>query len=78
MTPEKLEQLITADLDVTSIATSGAGGKFEVEVCSAAFADLSTLKRHQMVYKIVNEYISSGELHALSIKAHTPEELQNL
>jgi len=78
MTPEKLEQLITDGMDASSIETSGAGGKFEVEICSTAFNELSMLKRHQMVYKIVNEYISSGELHALSIKAYTPEEYKQL
>jgi len=78
MTPEQLKQLVEDGMDAVSIETSGAGGKFEVEICSAAFNDLNTLKRHQLVYKIVNEYISSGELHALSIKAYTPEEYEKL
>jgi acid stress-induced BolA-like protein IbaG/YrbA len=27
-----------------------------------------------MVYATVNDYIQSGDIHALSIKAYTPEE----
>lgn len=75
MTPELLKKLIEEGMDTSSVEASGAGGKFEVEISSVAFNELNTLKRHQMVYKIVNEYISSGELHALTIKAYTPEEL---
>ena len=38
------------------------------------FADLNKVKRHQKVYATVNEVIVSGELHALTLVALTPEE----
>jgi len=36
------------------------------------------LKEHQLVYATVNAEIASGELHALTIKAYTPEEWAQL
>lgn len=74
MTPAELNQLIEQNMENALVTASGEGGKFEVEVISAAFADLNTIKRHQMIYKITNPFISSGEIHALTIKAYTPEE----
>lgn len=53
---------------------TGDGSKFEARVVSPAFEGQSTINRHKMVYKILNEHIQSGAIHALTIKAYTPEE----
>lgn len=74
MTPEALKELITNNIDAQGIEVNGDGSKFEVEIISSAFEGLSTIKRHQLVYKITNPYISTGEIHALTIRAHTPAE----
>jgi len=76
MNAEQLQSIVAESISAESILASGEGGKFEVEISSDLFTGLNTLKRHQMVYKAVNEFISSGELHALTIKAYTPEEYQ--
>lgn len=52
----------------------GDGYKFEATVVSARFEGANTLARHKQVYAALDSYIKSGELHALSIKAHTPAE----
>lgn len=49
------------------------GGHFEVTVVSEQFAGLSLVKRHQLIYAAVQDLMGT-EVHALSIKAHTPEE----
>ena len=72
---EAVEALISEAFDNVEVTVSGDGYKYETTVVSAAFADLSKLKRHQLVYKAVNEAIVSGELHALTITALTPEEV---
>lgn len=61
-------------MDTLDIEVKGDGSKFEVEIVSAAFDGLNTIKRHQLVYKITNPYISTGEIHALTIRAHTSAE----
>ncbi len=53
-------------------AASGAG-HFNVTIISNKFAGQATLARHRMVYKAVDNLMPS-EIHALSIKAMTPDE----
>ncbi len=71
---EAVEKLITDAINGSKVTVSGDGYKYETTVVSAAFAELSKLKRHQLVYAAVNSAITSGELHALTITALTPEE----
>ncbi|KAF6153309.1 hypothetical protein GIB67_003499 [Kingdonia uniflora] len=48
---------------------------FNVEVVSTKFNGESLVKRHRMVYDLLAEELQSG-LHALSIKAKTPQEAE--
>lgn len=54
-------------------ASAGGGGHFTVTVVSARFAGKSLVQRHRMVYDAVGNLMQDA-IHALSIKAHTPEE----
>lgn len=68
-----------SDLVEQAIADSqaeitGDGSKFEARVVSESFEGLSTLKRHKMVYAVLDEHIKSGAIHALTIKAYTQSE----
>jgi len=53
---------------------TGDGSKFEAVVISDTFEGQMIIKRHKAVYAILNEHITSGTIHALSIKAHTVAE----
>ncbi len=75
MTPEHIQQLIATRMPDAAVEVSGGEGKFVANVISDAFAGLTTIKRHQLVYACVNDEIASGELHALTIVAKTPAEL---
>lgn len=75
MTPEQIQQLISAHMPNAEVAVSGGEGKFVATVTSAAFEGLTPIKRHKLVYASVNDEITSGELHALTIVAKTPAEL---
>ncbi len=77
MTTDEIEKLIEAGVPNSKAMVSGGEGKFEAIVVSECFANLSMVKEHQMVYATVKPQIASGELHALSIKAFTPEEWEN-
>ncbi len=74
MTTDEIQQLIEAGVPNSKAMVSGSEGKYEAIVISDSFADLTMVKEHQMVYATVKPQIASGELHALSIKAFTPEE----
>ncbi len=75
ITTENIQQLIKQGMSTESVAVSGGEGKYIAEVVSNDFTDLSLIKRHKLVYACVNEEITSGELHALTIVAKTPAEM---
>ena len=74
MTPEQIQQLIAAQMPEAEVEVSGGDGKYVANVISDAFDGLTPIKRHKLVYACVNEQITSGELHALTIVAKTPAE----
>ena len=74
MTPEHIQQLIASRMPDAAVEVSGGEGKFVAKVTSDSFAGLTAIKRHQLVYACVNDEIASGELHALTIVAKTPDE----
>ena len=71
---DAVKQMIQDKLPDAQISVSGDGYKYETDIISEAFTGLNTLKRHQLVYAAVNEAITSGQLHALTIRTFTPDE----
>jgi BolA protein len=51
----------------------GGAGHFQVHIVSEKFNGLATLARHRLVYSAL-ENMMQTEIHALSIKAETPNE----
>ena len=74
MNTDEIKQRIEGGMPDCKAFVTGSEGKYEATVVSAGFADMSTVKKHQKVYATVKTEIASGEIHALSIKALTPEE----
>ena len=56
------------------IAVEGEGNRYEIQLISAAFDGLSRVKRQQAVYAVIGDLISSGAVHAVTIRAMTPAE----
>ena len=75
---DAVTQLIQTQLPDAQIVVQGDGYKYQAEVISASFVGLSKVKRHQLIYAAVAEAITSGELHALTIVAYTPDEKAKL
>jgi len=71
---EAVIDLIKTAMPDAIVEVTGDGYKYEAKVTSASFEGLNTLKKHQMVYAAVDSAIQSGDLHALTIIALTPEE----
>ncbi len=72
MQPDEIKALITAGIPGSQVTVTGDGRHFEATVVSDAFEGLSMLKQHQMVYRVLDEHIASGAIHALSIRSYTP------
>lgn len=76
MNTNTLQQRISAGFPEASITVDGDGHHFTALVISTAFHGLSRIKRQQMVYDTVRAELLDGSLHALSVKACTPDEWQ--
>ncbi len=58
----------------SDITIDGEDCSFEVVVLSTEFAGMPVVRRQQKVLAAFSSELQSGELHALSVKAHTPDE----
>lgn len=74
MTPEQLSHLLQQSFAGADLAVTGQAGKFDIRIVSAEFEGKRTLARQQAVYAPLNADIASGAIHAVTIRAYTPEE----
>jgi stress-induced morphogen len=51
---------------------TGGGDHLQVKVVSQAFAGLSRVKQHQMVYSALRGELASEAIHALALQTATP------
>lgn len=74
MDPSEIEQMIETGFENALVKVmSGDNTHFEALVVAEEFAGKRPLARHQLVYKCLGSLVGN-EIHALSIKALTPDE----
>jgi acid stress-induced BolA-like protein IbaG/YrbA len=78
MNPEDIEKIIESGIENSKATVTADGNKYEATIISDAFEGLSLVKKHQLVYSLLNEHIASGVIHALTINAYTPAEWEAL
>lgn len=74
MTHEELQSIIAAGLPCDHIDVTGDGRHWYATVVSSAFEGLRAIQRHQRVYATLGARLQTDEVHALSMKTHTPAE----
>ena len=57
-----------------NLSVEGSESKYTVSIISDEFIDKSIIQRHKMIYALLDQYIKTGEIHALTIKAMTLDE----
>ena len=72
-TPEQVKSYISEKLPCTHLAVEGDGQHFYATIVSPEFAGKRLVQRHQLVYAALGDRMKA-EIHALSIKAFTPDE----
>ncbi len=76
MKPSDITRMIEAGFDGALVrVTSDDNTHFEALVVAAEFEGKQRIARHQLVYRCLGALVGN-EIHALSIKALTPEEWQ--
>ncbi|MDY7228859.1 BolA family protein [Hyalangium rubrum] len=58
--------------------STGTGDHFEARVVSADFAGKTLVQQHKLVYASVQDWLDTGELHALALKTYSPEQWKKL
>lgn len=74
---EEIEQRLNQLDDVFFVKVEGDGYKYEVTVVTDVFINKSKVARQQWVYAQLNDLITTGRLHAISMKTWTKEEWGN-
>lgn len=70
----EVKRLIESGIEGVEATVNGDGSHYDALVVGAVFEGKSLLQKQKMVYACLNEHIASGQIHALTIKAYTPEE----
>lgn len=74
MKPEEISELLEAEFPDCQIQVEGGEGKYLVTAVGDVFDGLNAVKRQQAVYKVLNQHIASGAIHAVSMRLLTRAE----
>jgi acid stress-induced BolA-like protein IbaG/YrbA len=72
----QITTLLDVELSDCQVIVDGGDGKYFVTVIGDVFEGLNAVKRQQTIYKILNEHISSGAIHAVTMRLMTVTESQ--
>ncbi len=78
LTTDEVKNLIWQKVPQAQIFVEGSGCDLTVTVISNQFADLTLVKKQQLVLASLQEPLASGRLHAVSVKAYTETEWQEM
>jgi acid stress-induced BolA-like protein IbaG/YrbA len=73
VTPDSIALSIKNGIHCEHLAVDGDGAHFQAVIVSEAFAGLSRVRRHQLVYGALGDRMRE-EIHALSMQTLTPAE----
>jgi acid stress-induced BolA-like protein IbaG/YrbA len=74
MSADEVKALLAAAYPDATIDVDGGGAKFTVQMVGDVFSGKRPVQRQQLVYGVLNEKITSGDIHAVSMALFTPEE----
>lgn len=74
MEASAVKQLILDKLEQVDVEVETDGYHYQVRAIGEVFAGLNAVKRQQLIYGCLNEYIIDGTIHAVVIKTFTPAE----
>ncbi len=76
MDASQITTLLDVELSDCQVTVEGGDGKYLVTVIGDVFEGLNAVKRQQTIYKILNEHITSGAIHAVTMSLTTVAESQ--
>lgn len=73
LSPESLDVVDDSHKHAGHAGAKGGAGHYDITIVSDMFEGEDTLSRHRMIYKALDDMMPR-EIHALMIKALTPDE----
>ncbi|WP_445428522.1 BolA family protein [Alishewanella sp. HL-SH05] len=70
----QIEQLLKEHLQLAEVYVKTDGSHYAVTAVGDCFDGLSRVKQQQLVYSPLMAAIADGSMHAVSIKAFTPQQ----
>ena len=74
LSPDSIELIDDSEKHAGHEGEKGGGGHFELIIVSPLFEGKSSQARHRMIHAALGEMLER-EIHAISIKAYTPDEI---
>ena len=74
MDSTQVKAILEQAIQVQELHVRGEGSHFEVIAVDDAFQTMSRIKKQQLIYAPLADYIQRGDMHAVSIKTFTPDE----
>ncbi|CAA9891319.1 Glutaredoxin-like protein [Candidatus Methylobacter favarea] len=74
LTTGEVEQLVRQGITDADVIVEGEGCDLVITVVSSQFSDLALVKKQQLVMATLTGPLASDKLHAVSVKAYTPDE----
>jgi acid stress-induced BolA-like protein IbaG/YrbA len=74
MMKDVITKVISDEIIYEDLVVEGSEAKYEVKIVSNIFDGKSLIQRHKIIYALLDNYIKTGEIHALTIKAMTVSE----
>ncbi len=71
---EEIEEQLKAIDQVSYVKVEGNGYQYQITIVTDIFLNKSKVTRQQWVYAQLKDLITSGKLHALTMKTWTQEE----
>lgn len=76
MQASEVKALISEKLENVDVQVDTDGYQYQVRAIGEVFEGLNAVKRQQLIYGCLNQYIIDGTIHAVVIKTYTPDEWQ--
>ncbi len=70
---EEIAKRIATQWPDAEVQVEVDGNSAVIQIASRHFEGLSRVKRQQAVYAFIEDYIADGSLHAVTIRASTPD-----
>ena len=77
METEEIKQLIESQMSAELVRVKGDGRHFTAVIVSPEFLNKNRIDRQRLVFATLNQALTEGRLHAITLKTFTPDEWHN-